>query len=102
MSITDEQLDNRAAELANTRFPADPRNGHNTENINSGMEFGYRVATRTALEVDRESLRIIEEGSHGMSCAKFDDLTLGLTGEECDCGLDAHVATLRKRLGVEP
>lgn len=70
--ITDEQLDERAKELTDKRY---------------SWWRGFHIATRAALEVDRESLKLLE------MCRDTQIVS---------ASLDAHIDTLRKRLGLTP
>ena len=99
--ITDEQLDKRAEEIAMDVLPPDnaparpfPDGWYSREQ--SMRMNSYKFAIRAALEVDRESLRLLQS----LGCDNS-----GCIGGECEpCKLcqeqDTHITTLRKRLGL--
>ena len=71
--ITDKQLDERAKELTDKRY---------------SWWRGFHIATRAALEVDRESLRLMQ------------DEVVFIEDEGVLLEWSAHITTLRKRLGL--
>ena len=80
--ITNEQLDERATELSIAYVRS---KGINT---NSVGYYGFLSATRAALEVDRESLRLMQ------------DEIVFIEDEGVLLEWNAHITTLRKRLGL--
>ena len=92
--ITDAMLDEQAKELT-IRYLADLKNDPRD------APKCHFDAIRTALEVDRESLRIIEGCPHYGSCRAAHN-HIDNTRHPCTCGLDAHKQVLRTRLGINP
>jgi len=82
--ITDAMLDEQARILARKRYP-DKINIYGTKNPTTltkmNLRAGHIDATRTALEVERESLRL---------------LTTVVSPKD----VDAHIQVLRTRLGI--
>ena len=88
--ITDEQLDERADELTTLFDMA----GYVTFTTNPLRI--YWNLKREALEVDRESLRLLEE-AHTIAVREGEDAEYP---SEYGDGLLRHITTLRKRLGL--
>lgn len=57
-----------------------------------------------ALKVDRESLRLLMGAYHAADCnnAIIERQSGGAVGGVCTCGLSAHIALLKNRLGITP
>lgn len=100
--MTPEQPDARAAQLA----------GEQHDPITLAWSAWFK-ATRAALKMDLESLRLLESVyEHEAECEYYDDVVDGDPGTgpwdtatkpgPCTCGLDAHITTLRKHLGIKP
>lgn len=57
-----------------------------------------------ALKIDRESYKWLLGAIHATGCADWKRLSMDVidieTSHKCDCGLDAHLTTLRTRLGI--
>ena len=96
--ITDAMLDEQAEHLTSLFAMA----GYGT--FTQDPERIYRNVTRTALEVERESLRLLE----GMICNVYCPSNYLLDPPvkpvndfgPCTCGRDAHIQVLRTRLGI--
>jgi len=96
MKITDEQLDTRAAELS---FGYVKSIGRSTHSVHY---YAFHRATRAALEVNRESLRV---GLLWLDLYEQVKDQVKIWPGEIDTfneANDAHITTLRKRLGIEP
>lgn len=89
--ITDEQLDKRVEEIMSIVTMTDDRDQN------------FRRFVRAALEVDRESLRLLEKLHNLCDNAGHERNEYHDAGNcPIEDAIEAHITTLRKRLGVEP
>jgi hypothetical protein len=96
---TDDELEQRAVELARKRWPG-PSHDKWLRRETKDIRFGIKRAKLEDLKLARTSYQLLKEGSHMLLCAKWDDLMCP-TGEDCTCGLDAHLSELEQFLGIE-
>lgn len=102
-TITEEQLQKRAEEIALEKHPR-PTEAEcgmlgltAEEAFHRGIKCGtYERATLEALRIEAESLRLLEQNAtHDLDCSATIDY-------RCVCGLSAHITALKSRLGIKP
>lgn len=94
---TDKQLEKRANRLS---YVAGPGADEVSVDYMEAFDFAYARATLEALKVDRESLRLLHGRDHKSACKAHWNI-IGGEPRQCTCGLDTHIALLKKRLGIE-